>query len=162
MLGVMPASAKPMARSLRLGSAGRHRARGDPGRLTDGLPAVGPAKAGGEGGIDLLRSGLRPKPPPPRLFALISPPQSLRVCRRRPAAFRHFALCKMAERVGFEPTVPCGTPDFESGTIDHSVTSPGRGAEIAKTPRQMKAEKRLPASRPDVAPTRPHAEPAGA
>ena len=30
----------------------------------------------------------------------------------------------MAERVGFEPTVPCGTPDFESGTIGHSVTSP--------------------------------------
>ena len=38
---------------------------------------------------------------------------------------------KMAERVGFEPTVPCGTPDFESGTFDHSATSPrcqGAGA----------------------------------
>ena len=34
--------------------------------------------------------------------------------------FAHF----LAERVGFEPTVPCGTPDFESGTIDHSATSP--------------------------------------
>src|SRR5450759_4742933 len=33
----------------------------------------------------------------------------------------------LAERVGFEPTVPCGTPDFESGTIDHSATSPGFG-----------------------------------
>ena len=32
----------------------------------------------------------------------------------------------LAERVGFEPTVPCGTPDFESGTFDHSATSPGR------------------------------------
>ena len=32
----------------------------------------------------------------------------------------------MAERVGFEPTVPCGTPDFESGTIVHSATSPFR------------------------------------
>ena len=31
----------------------------------------------------------------------------------------------VAERVGFEPTVPCGTPDFESGTFDHSATSPG-------------------------------------
>src|SRR5512139_1080311 len=31
----------------------------------------------------------------------------------------------MAERVGFEPTVPCSTPDFESGTFDHSATSPG-------------------------------------
>ena len=34
------------------------------------------------------------------------------------------ALGFLAERVGFEPTVPCGTPDFESGTIDHSATSP--------------------------------------
>ena len=30
----------------------------------------------------------------------------------------------MAEREGFEPPVPCGTPDFESGAIDHSATSP--------------------------------------
>ena len=30
----------------------------------------------------------------------------------------------LAERVGFEPTVPCGTPDFESGTFDHSAISP--------------------------------------
>jgi hypothetical protein len=29
-----------------------------------------------------------------------------------------------AERVGFEPTAPFGAPLFESGTIDHSVTSP--------------------------------------
>ena len=27
----------------------------------------------------------------------------------------------LAERVGFEPTVPCSTPDFESGTFDHSA-----------------------------------------
>ena len=27
---------------------------------------------------------------------------------------------KLAERVGFEPTVPCSTPDFESG--DKSIT----------------------------------------
>ncbi len=26
--------------------------------------------------------------------------------------------------MGFEPTVPCGTPDFESGTFGHSATSP--------------------------------------
>jgi hypothetical protein len=26
-------------------------------------------------------------------------------------------LAVLAERVGFEPTVPCGTPDFESGNI---------------------------------------------
>ena len=40
----------------------------------------------------------------------------------------------LAERVGFEPTVPFGTPDFESGTIDHSVTSPGRGPRLRKPP----------------------------
>ena len=33
-----------------------------------------------------------------------------------------------AERVGFEPTVTFATPDFESGTFDHSDTSP-RGAD---------------------------------
>jgi hypothetical protein len=34
----------------------------------------------------------------------------------------------VAERVGFEPTVGLlPTPDFESGTFDHSATSP-RGA----------------------------------
>ena len=32
----------------------------------------------------------------------------------------------MEEKVGFEPTVPCGTPDFESGTFGHSATSPQR------------------------------------
>ncbi len=26
--------------------------------------------------------------------------------------------------MGFEPTVPCGTPDFESGTFGHSATLP--------------------------------------
>ena len=31
---------------------------------------------------------------------------------------------KLAEKEGFEPSVPCGTPDFESGTFDHSATSP--------------------------------------
>jgi integrase len=34
-----------------------------------------------------------------------------------------------AERVGFEPTVPCGTPVFETGTFGHSVTSPIAGAD---------------------------------
>ena len=37
------------------------------------LPAVGFAKAGGEGGIGSLRSGLRPKPPLARRFAHIPP-----------------------------------------------------------------------------------------
>ncbi len=30
----------------------------------------------------------------------------------------------MAEGVGFEPTVPCGTTDFESVTFDLSDTPP--------------------------------------
>jgi hypothetical protein len=37
----------------------------------------------------------------------------------------------MAERVGFEPTVRYSrTPDFESGTFDHSATSPKTGALV--------------------------------
>ena len=36
----------------------------------------------------------------------------------------------MAEREGFEPPVPFGTPDFESGTFDHSATSPSLGQAI--------------------------------
>ena len=36
----------------------------------------------------------------------------------------------LAERVGFEPTVPCGTPDFESGTFGHSATFP-RGSILS-------------------------------
>ncbi len=31
---------------------------------------------------------------------------------------------ELAEREGFEPSEPCGSPDFESGTFDHSATSP--------------------------------------
>ena len=30
----------------------------------------------------------------------------------------------MEEAVGFEPTLPFGTPDFESGTFGHSATTP--------------------------------------
>ena len=30
----------------------------------------------------------------------------------------------VAERVGFEPTVPCGTAVFKTAAIDHSATSP--------------------------------------
>jgi hypothetical protein len=37
----------------------------------------------------------------------------------------------MAEREGFEPPVPCGTPDFESGAFDHSATSPERVSVLA-------------------------------
>lgn len=44
--------------------------------------------------------------------------------KKRPE--RRYFIGLMAERVGFEPTVPCGTPDFESGTFGHSATSPIR------------------------------------
>ncbi len=33
-------------------------------------------------------------------------------------------LFYLVEREGFEPSIPCGMPDFESGTFDHSATSP--------------------------------------
>jgi membrane-bound lytic murein transglycosylase F len=39
----------------------------------------------------------------------------------------------LAERVGFEPTVAYNaTPDFESGTFDHSATSPGESSIAAR------------------------------
>src|SRR5215471_5713740 len=42
---------------------------------------------------------------------------------RKPHDLRGFSI--LAERVGFEPTVRENrTPDFESGTFDHSATSP--------------------------------------
>ena len=37
----------------------------------------------------------------------------------------------LEEREGFEPSEPCGSPDFESGTFDHSATSPEIGAPVA-------------------------------
>ncbi len=39
---------------------------------------------------------------------------------------------ELAERVGFEPTVPFDTPHFECGAIDHSATSPGAGPVLGK------------------------------
>ena len=42
----------------------------------------------------------------------------------------------LAEREGFEPSVRFRTPDFESGTIDHSDISPRR--KLAVGPRQVK------------------------
>ena len=38
--------------------------------------------------------------------------------------FKASGRCILEEAVGFEPTVPCGTPDFESGTFGHSATLP--------------------------------------
>jgi hypothetical protein len=37
--------------------------------------------------------------------------------------------------VGFEPTVPCGTPVFKTGAFGHSATSPGASiGELATDP----------------------------
>ncbi len=39
--------------------------------------------------------------------------------------------CSLAERVGFEPTNPCGLPLFKSGAFNHSATSPWRYACVS-------------------------------
>jgi hypothetical protein len=36
-----------------------------------------------------------------------------------------FPCVSMAERVGFEPTVPCGTHAFQACALSHSAISPG-------------------------------------
>ena len=36
----------------------------------------------------------------------------------------YWALIQLAEREGFEPSVPCGTLHFQCSAIDHSATSP--------------------------------------
>ena len=46
------------------------------------------------------------------------------VFRQQKTRFLSGFFDKMAERGGFEPPVPFGTPDFESGTFSHSDTSP--------------------------------------
>jgi hypothetical protein len=52
--------------------------------------------------------------------------------KKRPE--RRLFTSYLAERVGFEPTVRENrTPDFESGTFDHSATSPLEVAILALT-----------------------------
>ena len=46
-------------------------------------------------------------------------------------------LVKMAERVGFEPTVPCGTQHFQCCALDHSATSPWKNAKCRPEPYEM-------------------------
>jgi hypothetical protein len=47
---------------------------------------------------------------------------------------RSIFLTTMAEREGFEPSVRgYRTPDFESGTFDHSATSPELVLRFTKT-----------------------------
>ncbi len=36
----------------------------------------------------------------------------------------HVGIQFLAENVGFEPTVPCGTTVFKTAAIDHSANSP--------------------------------------
>ena len=39
----------------------------------------------------------------------------------------------MAEEVGFEPTVPCGTSHFKCGALDHSATLPYFGCAAVES-----------------------------
>jgi hypothetical protein len=41
------------------------------------------------------------------------------------------------ERVGFEPTIPCGIPAFQTGAFGHSATSPNK--ELKTTDKQSKS-----------------------
>ena len=53
--------------------------------------------------------------------------------KKRPE--RRLFVDKLAERVGFEPTVRENrTPDFESGTFDHSATSPTQVRNVSRKP----------------------------
>ena len=53
-----------------------------------------------------------------------SPLQKALVIKNIPAAGAGGMKGQLAERVGFEPTVPCDTHEFQSCTIGLSVTSP--------------------------------------
>jgi hypothetical protein len=57
-------------------------------------------------------------------------PRVVRGFRRLPFAYSQLEVNVLAERVGFEPTVPCGTLDFESSTFDHSATAPELFASV--------------------------------
>lgn len=37
--------------------------------------------------------------------------------KKNPPTFQLVGIIFLAEMVGFEPTVPCGTTDFESGAL---------------------------------------------
>ena len=43
---------------------------------------------------------------------------------RQTVKFYSYKCEVLAERVGFEPTIPCEMPLFESGAFNHSATSP--------------------------------------
>ncbi len=56
--------------------------------------------------------------------ALSAKPRVVRGFGQLGIALSEFKVEVLAEWVGFEPTVPCGTLDFESSTFDHSATTP--------------------------------------
>ena len=88
--------------------------------------------AGGEGGIR-TRDGLPHTAFPVRrarpLRDLSARNDTTR--RARPVGS---CVCVVAERVGFEPTLAFTRPLFESGTINHSDTSPPRGSRRSPEP----------------------------
>ena len=56
------------------------------------------------------------------------------VCKSYLRPGRLILIKYLAERVGFEPTVRENrTPDFESGTFDHSATSPLEVVMVAES-----------------------------
>ncbi len=89
-----------------------------------GSPEIGQRIAGGEGGIDSLRSGLRPKPPLSRRFAHIRS-SSLRSCPTERGASIFGGRAKNGGEGGIRTLgTLASTHDFQSCTLDHSVTSP--------------------------------------
>ena len=52
--------------------------------------------------------------------------QSNKMYIKGKSAFRTIVQKALAEREGFEPPVPLGTPVFKTGVIDHSTISPLR------------------------------------
>jgi hypothetical protein len=114
-------------------------------------------KNGGEGGIGGLRPVLRTRAVrapssfgcrlTPSNFVLIPPLRRFapRFASRNPP---FLAEQEMAERVGFEPTVPFDTPHFECGAIDHSATSPCAGRQNVKANSQNGSRKNGRPKRP--------------
>ena len=109
------------------------------------------AKDGGEGGIDSLRSGLRALKGL-RLCLILWHP--LRVCTGLPV--RPLPSANGGEGGIRTPGTLAGSPDFESGAIDHSATSPSRRAKSralwAKRKRKVFPVRSSCPSRPDGRP----------
>jgi hypothetical protein len=94
-----------------------------PADLLSEMPAIGSPQAQAQDGPGPVYFERSPEKP----IAVRKAASAAAVCpKKKPAACAGF-FHSLAERVGFEPTVPCGTPDFESGTFDHSATSPEPG-----------------------------------